>query len=70
MTQLKDVNVKRLKRGLMEVKKAINSKVGAVSKLKRAQVINKFKDLNYKYDQNTTSYKTESMIRKKKNIKL
>jgi len=70
MTELKDVNVKRLKKGLMEVKKAINSKVGAVSKLRRQQVIDKFKDLNYKYDPNTTSYKTESMIRKKKNIKL
>jgi len=53
----------------MEVKKSID-KVGAVSKLKREQVINKFKDLNYKYDPNTTSYKTDSMIRKKKNIKL
>jgi len=69
MTELKDVNVKRLKKGLMEVKKSID-KVGAVSKLKREQVINKFKDLNYKYDPNTTSYKTDSMIRKKKNIKL
>jgi len=69
MTELKDVNVKRLKKGLMEIKKSID-KVGAVSKLKRQQVINKFKDLNYKYDPNTTSYKTDSMIRKKKNIKL
>ena len=69
MTELKDVNVKRLKKGLMEIKKSID-KLGAVSKLKRQQVINKFKDLNYKYDSNTTSYKTDSMIRKKKNIKL
>ena len=69
MTELKDVNVKRLKKGLMQVKKNID-KVGPVSKLKREQVINKFKDLNYKYDPNTTSYKTDSMIRKKKNIKL
>ncbi len=70
MTELKDVTVKRLKKVLMEVKKAINNKVGPVSKLKRQQVIDKFRDLNYKYDPNTTSYKTESMIRKKKNIKL
>ena len=69
MTELKDDNVKRLKKGLMEIKKSID-KVGAVSKLKRHQIINKFKDLNYKYDSNTTSYKTDSMIRKKKNIKL
>ena len=69
MTELKDVNVKRLKKGLMQVKKNID-KVGPVSKLKREQVINKFKDLNYKYYPNTTSYKTDSMIRKKKNIKL
>ena len=69
MTELKDVNVKRLKKGLMEVKKSIG-KVGAVSKLRRQQVIDKFRDLNYKYDPNTTSYKTDSMIRKKKNIKL
>ena len=69
MTELKDINVKRLKKGLIEVKKSIG-KVGAVSKLRRQQVIDKFRDLNYKYDPNTTSYKTDSMIRKKKNIKL
>ena len=69
MTELKDVTVKR-----KEIKtynrRYYNRKVGAVSKLRRQQVIDKFRDLNYKYDPNTTSYKTDSMIRKKKNIKL
>ena len=61
---------KTLKKGLSEIKKDITSKVGNISKLKKNQVINKIKNLNYKYDSNNRTLITDSMIRKKKKIKL
>jgi len=61
---------KTLKKGLYEIKKDINSKVGNISKLKKNEVINKIKQLNYKYDSNNRTLTTDSMIRKKKKIKL
>lgn len=61
---------KTLKKGLSEIKKDINSKVGAISKLKKNEVINKIKQLNYKYDSNNRTLTTDSMIRKKRKIKL
>lgn len=61
---------KTLKKGLSEIKKDITSKVGAISKLKKNEVINKIKQLNYKYDSNNRTLITDSMIRKKKKIKL
>ncbi len=61
---------KTLKKGLSEIKKDITSKVGAISKLKKNEVINKIKQLNYKYDSNNRTLTTDSMIRKKKKIKL
>lgn len=61
---------KTLKKGLSEIKKDINSKVGAISKLKKNEVINKIKSLNYKYNANDRTLTTDSMIRKKRKIKL
>jgi len=61
---------KTLKKGLSEIKKDITSKVGAISKLKKNEVINKIKQLNYKYDSTNRTLTTDSMIRKKKKIKL
>jgi len=61
---------KTLKKGLSEIKKDITSKVGNISKLKKNQVINKIKNLNYKYDSTNRTLTTDSMIRKKKKIKL
>tara|TARA_R100001594_G_C3929314_1_gene237737 strand:- start:313 stop:519 length:207 start_codon:yes stop_codon:yes gene_type:complete len=61
---------KSLKKGLSEIKKDVTSKIGAISKLKKNEVINKIKQLNYKYDANTRTLTTDSMIRKKKKIKL
>ena len=61
---------KTLKKGLSEIKKDINSKVGNISKLKKNEVINKIKQLNYKYDSTNRTLTTDSMIRKKKKIKL
>ena len=61
---------KTLKKGLSEIKKDVTSKIGAISKLKKNEVINKIKSLNYKYDSNTRTLTTDSMIRKKRKIKL
>ena len=61
---------KTLKKGLSEIKKDITSKVGNISKLKKNEVINKIKQLNYKYDSTNRTLTTDSMIRKKKKIKL
>jgi len=61
---------KSLKKGLSEIKKDINSKVGNISKLKKNQIISKIKSLNYKYNANTRTLTTDSMIRKKRKIKL
>ena len=62
--------LKTLKKGLSEIKKDVTSKIGAISKLKKNEVINKIKSLNYKYDPNTRTLTTDSMIRKKRKIKL
>ena len=61
---------KTLKKGLSEIKKDITSKIGAISKLKKNEVINKIKQLNYIYNPNTRTLTTDSMIRKKRKIKL
>jgi DNA-binding LacI/PurR family transcriptional regulator len=61
---------KSLKKGLSEIKKDVNSKIGNISKLKKNQIISKIKSLNYKYNANTRTLTTDSMIRKKRKIKL
>jgi len=61
---------KSLKKGLSEIKKDVTSKIGAISKLKKNEVINKIKSLNYKYNANDRTLTTDSMIRKKRKIKL
>ena len=62
--------LKTLKKGLSEIKKDVTSKIGAISKLKKNEVINKIKSLNYKYNANDRTLTTDSMIRKKRKIKL
>ena len=61
---------KSLKKGLSQIKKDVTSKIGAISKLKKNEVINKIKSLNYKYNANDRTLTTDSMIRKKRKIKL
>ena len=61
---------KSLKKGLSEIKKDVNSKIGNISKLKKNQIISKIKSLNYKYNANDRTLTTDSMIRKKRKIKL
>tara|TARA_R110000796_G_scaffold244357_1_gene367398 strand:+ start:679 stop:885 length:207 start_codon:yes stop_codon:yes gene_type:complete len=61
---------KTLKRALSTIKKDVTSKFGSISKLKKNEVINKITSLNYKYNPNDRTLRTDSMIRKKKKIQL
>jgi hypothetical protein len=67
---MENISANRLKKGLSTIKKDINSKIGAVWKLKKPQVISKIKSLNYKYNENTKELTTDSMIRKPRKIKI
>jgi len=67
---MENINGNRLKKGLSKIKKDINSKIGAVWKLKKKDVISKIKSLNYKYDDNKNQLITDSMIRKPRRIQL
>lgn len=60
----------KLKKGLSQIKKDINAHVGAVWKLKKLQVVNKIKSLNYSYNKEKNVLTTNSMIRKPRTIKL
>jgi hypothetical protein len=70
MEGIQKISAVRLKKGLSKIKKDINRHVGAVWKMKKPEVINKIRNLNYKYNQNTEELKTNSMIRKPRTIKL
>lgn len=61
---------KSLKKGLSEIKKDVTSKIGAISKLKKNEVINKIKSLNYKYNEKKNELTTNSMIRKPRRIEI
>tara|TARA_R100001591_G_scaffold115401_1_gene130898 strand:+ start:3238 stop:3441 length:204 start_codon:yes stop_codon:yes gene_type:complete len=67
---MENISGNRLKKGLSKIKKDINSKIGAVWKLKKKDVISKIKSLNYKYDEKTKELRTDSMIRKPRRIQL
>jgi hypothetical protein len=66
---MENISATKLKKGLSKIKKDINSKIGAVWKLKKPQVITKIKSLNYKLN-NNEELVTDSMIRKPRKIKL
>ncbi len=66
---MENISANKLKKGLSKIKKDINSKIGAVWKLKKPQVITKIKSLNYKLN-NNEELVTDSMIRKPRKIKL
>tara|TARA_Y100001938_G_scaffold39326_1_gene54483 strand:+ start:1367 stop:1579 length:213 start_codon:yes stop_codon:yes gene_type:complete len=70
---MESVNSRKLKKGLVKIKRTLDEKVGAVWKLKKAQVIDKIKDLKYDYDEKSNSLrasKKSAMIRKPTNVKL
>ena len=67
---MENISSNKLKKGLSKIKKDINSKVGAVWKLNKQQVISKIKSLNYKYDDKKKQLTTDSMIRKPRRIEI
>lgn len=67
---MENVNNIKLKKGLSKIKSALTGQVGPVWKLKKNEVINKIKKLNYKYDSNKGELTTNSMIRKLSRVKL
>lgn len=63
----KITNIK-LKKSLSRIKKDVNEKFGPIWKLDKPKLINKLKQLNYKYDSNKKILYTDSMIRKTRRI--
>jgi len=60
----------KLKKALSRIKKDVNEKFGPIWKLDKPKLINKVKQLNYKYDPNKKLLYTDSMIRKTRRILL
>ena len=67
---MESISAVRLKKGLSTIKRDITDKVGAVWKLSKPQVIQKIRNLNYTYNPEKKELTTNSMIRKKKRVKL
>ena len=60
----------KLKKALSKIKKDVNRNFGPIWKLDKSKLINKVKQLNYKYDSNKKILYTDSMIRKTRRIVL
>jgi hypothetical protein len=67
---MEEISAYRLKRGLSKIKKKVNEKFGGVWKMKKNEVINKIRSLNYTYNQPNQELRTNSMIRKPAKIRL
>ena len=67
---MKKISVRIIKKALGKIKKNVNEKFGAISKLNRPQLLDKIISLNYKYKKEKNELTTDSMIRKPKRIKL
>lgn len=67
---MKKISVKIIRKALGKIKKNVNEKFGAISKLKRGELLDKIIQLNYKYNKEKNELTTDSMIRKPKRIKL
>jgi len=70
MVQLNEISAVRLKRGLSTIKKGVVNKVGGVWKLNKTGVIDKIKQLGYRYNENNETLTTSSTIRTKKKVQL
>lgn len=70
MVQLNQISNVRLKRGLSTIKKGIVNKVGGVWRLNKGEVIDKIKQLGYRYNENNETLTTSSTIRTKKKVQL
>jgi len=67
---MKKISVRIIKKAIGKIKKNVNEKFGAISKLKRNELYDKIISLNYKYNKEKNELTTDSMIRKPKRIKL
>lgn len=63
--EIKDLPATKLKKALGQIKRALNLKIGAVSKMKKPELVAKLTELKYVYDPNKKALTTNSMIRKK-----
>ena len=66
MVELNKISGVRLKKGLSKIKKSVVDKVGGVWKLNKTGVIDKIKQLGYRYNENNETLTTSSTIRTKK----
>ena len=67
---MKGISVKIIKKAVGKIKKHVNEKFGAISKLRRGQLLDKIIQLNYRYNKEKNDLITDSMIRKPRRIKL
>lgn len=67
---MKKIPVRIIKKAVGKIKRNVNEKFGAISKLNRGQLLDKIIELNYKYNKEKNELQTDSMIRKPKRIKL
>jgi|TARA_R100000081_G_C4741295_1_gene129062 hypothetical protein len=63
--EIKDFPATKLRKALGQIKRALNLKIGAVSKMKKDELVSKLTELKYVYDPNKKALITNSMIRKK-----
>lgn len=67
---IEDVSTVRLRKMLGSVKRALNVKMGAISKMKKPELLNKITELKYKWNPEKQQLTTNSMIRKKSVVDL
>lgn len=67
---IEDVSTDRLRKMLGSVKRALNVKMGAISKMKKPELLNKITELKYKWNPEKQQLTTNSMIRKKSVVDL
>lgn len=68
--KIEDISTDRLRKMLGSVKRALNTKMGAISKMKKPELLNKITELQYKWDVDKQQLTTNSMIRKKSVVQL
>ena len=68
--KIEDISTDRLRKMLGSVKRALNTKMGAISKMKKPELLNKITELQYKWNVDKQQLTTNSMIRKKSVVEL
>tara|TARA_B110000261_G_scaffold3975_1_gene4160 strand:+ start:2082 stop:2735 length:654 start_codon:yes stop_codon:yes gene_type:complete len=68
--KIEDISTDRLRKMLGGVKRALNTKMGSISKMKKPELLNKITELQYKWNVDKQQLTTNSMIRKKSVVEL